>query len=160
METHIQEGKDFIENELKYSFNSMETKSFANRLLRAFIKGFEISKNYWQKGMLTQEKVDELLDQQVCLTTAQMLEKQSETEKRLDEYIKLHFNRPKLNTDTDKLEMYDIGFTAGSNAATKRLTETMYSEDEVYRLCFRAMRQSGYTSVYNMDKWWKTVTKK
>ena len=134
METYIQQGKDFIENELHYSFNSMETKTVAKRLLMAFTKGFELAKSYWQKGMFTQEQIDEMLDHQVCMTTAQMLEKQSYTEKRLNEFIKLHFDGQKIYTESEKLESFDLGITVGSNEATNRLLTVMYTEEEVYEL--------------------------
>jgi hypothetical protein len=55
METYIKEGKDYIENELHYSFKSMETSTIANRLLKAFMKGFNLSKEYWQKDILDQQ---------------------------------------------------------------------------------------------------------
>lgn len=34
-------GKEFIENVMKYSFNSNDTRTIANRLLRCFIEGAE-----------------------------------------------------------------------------------------------------------------------
>ena len=132
METYIQQGKDFIENELHYSFNSMETKTVAKRLLMAFTKGFELANTYWQKGMFTQQQVDEMLDHQVCMTTAQMLEKQS---------------------DTEKLESFDIGFTSGSNEATNRLLTVMYTEDEVTRLFlnFLRIKNNDHGHKYNTE---------
>ncbi len=137
METYIQQGKDFIENYLNYSFNSMETKTVANRLLMAFTKGFELAKTYWQKGMFTQQQVDEMLDHQVCMTTAQMLEKQSDTEKRLNEFIKQHFDGQKFYTESEKLESFDLGVTVGSNEATNRLLSVMYTDEEVKNLIIK-----------------------
>ncbi len=92
MEKYIEQGKDFIENELYYSFNSMETKTFAKRLLKAFTKGFELAKTYWQKGMFTQQQIDEMLDHQVCITTAQMLGKANYSEEEVKELVRKSYN--------------------------------------------------------------------
>lgn len=95
MEKYIEQGKDFIENELHYSFKSMETMTVAKRLLKAFMKGFEIAKEYWQKGVYSQEQVDELLDQQVSITTAQMLGK-FYSEEEVIELLKKFDTDPKV----------------------------------------------------------------
>lgn len=42
---NIEKAKKFIEDELRYSFSSMDTKSIANKLLFAYTKGYEDSLN-------------------------------------------------------------------------------------------------------------------
>ena len=49
-------AKDFIENTMKYSFNSLETKTFANRLL----KSVEFGAKWQQERMYSEEEVEKI----------------------------------------------------------------------------------------------------
>ena len=56
-ETLEEVAKDFIENTMKYSFNSLETKTFANRLL----KSVEFGAKWQAERMYSEEEVLDLL---------------------------------------------------------------------------------------------------
>jgi len=56
-ETLEEAAKDFIENTMKYSFNSLETKTFANRLL----KSVEFGAKWQAERMYSEEEVLDLL---------------------------------------------------------------------------------------------------
>lgn len=47
----------------------------------------DIAKEYHTQGMYTQEQVDNMLDQQACITTAQMLDKHKENSLYTEEDI-------------------------------------------------------------------------
>jgi hypothetical protein len=53
-ETFEEAAKDFIENTMKYSFNSLETKTFANRLL----KSVEFGTKWQAERMYSEEDMD------------------------------------------------------------------------------------------------------
>jgi hypothetical protein len=57
-ETLEEAAKDFIENTMKYSFNSLETKTFANRLL----KSVEFGAKWQAERMYSEDKVIILLN--------------------------------------------------------------------------------------------------
>jgi hypothetical protein len=55
-ETLEEAAKDFIENTMKYSFNSLETKTFANRLL----KSVEFGAKWQAERMYSEEEVEKI----------------------------------------------------------------------------------------------------
>jgi hypothetical protein len=56
-ETFEEAAKDFIENTMKYSFNSLETKTFANRLL----KSVEFGTKWQAERMYSEEEVHKII---------------------------------------------------------------------------------------------------
>jgi hypothetical protein len=56
-ETLEEAAKDFIENTIKYSFNSLETKTFANRLLKCV----EFGAKWQEERMYSEEEVHKII---------------------------------------------------------------------------------------------------
>ena len=81
--------------EINYSFGisapigSRDRANFEQKK-ESFIAGAksDAAKNYWQKGMYTQQQVDEMLDRQPCVTTSIMLKKLY-----TEEYVKELFRK-------------------------------------------------------------------
>jgi uncharacterized protein YqgV (UPF0045/DUF77 family) len=104
-------GKDFIENTMHFSFNSMETKIQANRMLKCVEFGAELQAKLFETRVYVVDVYDERVDDiDVEGLTNDEFMLEAEQQGRvytLDGFAKA-FNSEEVNTSTDVIRFIEV----------------------------------------------------